>query len=287
MAINIKGMNTGVIRKGDTFVALAFKIKQPRNKETMLFFPALVLRDLLIALEHRLWQHSQMAEDQRMTLYKARDAAIKKMHASIPTLTVEELQHADASQRVDTLVLSNHEGENLLFTLTLHSGEVLDVEINELQIALIVQAIIQAINNAKMRELSLRLSSLLDFLPLYDVDCLDNGSLEYDTYQQPEWKVSLFNYYLAMIYQYTDEHGKQQQCGTVVKTRTKSENKHAEAISHRLLAYSQRLSKLKSKPCQVFVRTIAADNTHPLSQEQCMRALHQLRMSVKQKKVPA
>ena len=86
-----------------------------------------------------------------------------------------------------------------------------------------------------------------------------------------------------MIYQYTDEQGKQQQCGTVVKTRSKSETKQAEAISRRLLAYSRRLSKLKDKPCQVFVKTITTDNAHPLSQEQCMRALYQLRMSVKQK----
>lgn len=283
MAINIKGMNTGVIRQGDTFVALAFKIKQPRNKETTLFLPALVLRDLLIALEHRLWQHSQMPEEQRQALAKARDAVIKKMHASIPTLTVEELRDADVSQRVDNLELCDNKGENLLFKLSLHGGDILDVEINELQIALIVQAIIHAINNAKMRELSLRLSSLLDFLPLYDVDCLENGSLEYDTYQQPEWKLQLFNHYLAMIYQYTDEQGKQQQCGTVVKTRSKSETKQAEAISRRLLAYSRRLSKLKDKPCQVFVRTITTNNAHPLSQEQCMRALYQLRMSVKQK----
>lgn len=283
MAINIKGMNTGVIRQGDTFVALAFKIKQPRNKETTLFLPALVLRDLLIALEHRLWQHSQMPEEQRLAMAKARDAVIKKMHASIPTLTVEELRDADVSQRVDNLELCDNKGENLLFKLSLHGGDILDVEINELQIALIVQAIIHAINNAKMRELSLRLSSLLDFLPLYDVDCLENGSLEYDTYQQPEWKLQLFNHYLAMIYQYTDEQGKQQQCGTVVKTRSKSETKQAEAISRRLLAYSRRLSKLKDKPCQVFVKTITTDNAHPLSQEQCMRALYQLRMSVKQK----
>jgi len=283
MAINIKGMNTGVIRQGDTFVALAFKIKQPRNKETTLFLPALVLRDLLIALEHRLWQHSQRPEEQRQVLAKARDAVIKKMHASIPTLTVEELRDADVSQRVDNLELCDNKGENLLFKLSLHGGDILDVEINELQIALIVQAIIHAINNAKMRELSLRLSSLLDFLPLYDVDCLENGSLEYDTYQQPEWKLQLFNHYLAMIYQYTDEEGKQQQCGTVVKTRSKSETKQAEAISRRLLAYSRRLSKLKDKPCQVFVRTITTNNAHPLTQEQCMRALYQLRMSVKQK----
>ncbi|EFM1387439.1 hypothetical protein HER46_003191 [Escherichia coli] len=33
MAISIKGVNTGVIRKSNNFIALALKIKEPRNKE--------------------------------------------------------------------------------------------------------------------------------------------------------------------------------------------------------------------------------------------------------------
>ena len=36
---------------------------------------------------------------------------------------------------------------------------------------MLARAIIHAINNAEMRELALRITSLLDFLPLYDVDC--------------------------------------------------------------------------------------------------------------------
>lgn len=33
MAISIKGVNTGVIRKSNNFIALALKIKEPRNKK--------------------------------------------------------------------------------------------------------------------------------------------------------------------------------------------------------------------------------------------------------------
>ncbi len=59
MALTIKGLNTGVIRHNDKFIALALKVKSLRNKETLLFFPVLALRDLLIGLEHRLYlQHS-------------------------------------------------------------------------------------------------------------------------------------------------------------------------------------------------------------------------------------
>ncbi|EBY3832775.1 hypothetical protein JDT30_09645, partial [Salmonella enterica subsp. enterica serovar Infantis] len=55
MALTIKGLNTGVIRHNDKFIALALKVKSLRNKETLLFFPVLALRDLLIGLEHRLY----------------------------------------------------------------------------------------------------------------------------------------------------------------------------------------------------------------------------------------
>lgn len=37
MAISIKGVNTGVIRKSNNFIALALKIKEPRNKESLFF----------------------------------------------------------------------------------------------------------------------------------------------------------------------------------------------------------------------------------------------------------
>lgn len=38
MAISIKGINTGVIRQKNEFIALALKIKEPRNKEPLFFF---------------------------------------------------------------------------------------------------------------------------------------------------------------------------------------------------------------------------------------------------------
>ncbi len=45
MAISIKGVNTGVIRKSNNFIALALKIKEPRNKESLFFMSCRRLRD--------------------------------------------------------------------------------------------------------------------------------------------------------------------------------------------------------------------------------------------------
>ncbi|MBW9354433.1 hypothetical protein FHD02_22965 [Citrobacter sp. EC_71] len=278
MVISIKGINTGVIRQKNEFVALALKIKEPRNKESLFFLSPLGLRDLLIALESRLHAKHQLSEEARLQYEKERDKASKKMHENIPLIQEDELKNADINRRINSLMLVDDKGESLAFSLTLHDGQTHQLLINELQIQVLAHAIIHAINNAGMQELALRITSLLDFLPLYDVDCQQNDNLEYDSYTQPEWKHNLFNHYLAIIYRYKDEKGKAQFCGSVVKTRALSGSKEAEAITRRLLDFSPRLKKLAGVPCQVFVRTLTGDKTQKLNQDQCLRALHHLRV---------
>ncbi|AWS94077.1 YjeJ family protein [Citrobacter cronae] len=278
MAISIKGINTGVIRQKNEFIALALKIKEPRNKESLFFLSPLGLRDLLIALESRLHAKHQLSEEARLRYEKERDKASKKMHENIPLIQEDELKNADINRRINSLVLVDDKGESLAFSLTLHNGQIHELLINELQIQVLAYAIIHAIKNAGMQELALRMTSLLDFLPLYDVDCQQNDNLEYDSYTQPEWKHNLFNHYLAIIYRYKDEKGKAQFCGSVVKTRALSGSKEAEAITRRLLDFSPRLKKLAGVPCQVFVKTLTADKTQKLNQDQCLRALHHLRV---------
>ncbi|TJG47079.1 YjeJ family protein [Escherichia coli] len=274
MAISIKGVNTGVIRKSNNFIALALKIKEPRNKESLFFMSVMELRDLLIALESRMHQKHKLDAAARLQYEQARDKVIKKMAENIPEILVDELKNTD------------NQGENLTFVLTLHDGSKCELVVNELQIEMLARAIIHAINNAEMRELALRITSLLDFLPLYDVDCQENGNLEYDTYSQPEWKHNLFDHYLAVLYRFKDESGKEQFSGAVVKTREATPGKEIEAITRRMLDFSQRLKKLAGVPCQVYVRTVAANNAQPLTQDQCLRALHHLRVQSTSKTAP-
>lgn len=79
MAISIKGVNTGVIRKSNNFIALALKIKEPRNKESLFFMSVMELRDLLIALESRMHQKHKLDAAARLQYEQARDKVIKKM----------------------------------------------------------------------------------------------------------------------------------------------------------------------------------------------------------------
>jgi hypothetical protein len=64
----------------------------------------------------------------------------------------------------------------------------------------------------------------------------------------------------------------------VIKTRTPSDTEQAQSISQRLLRFSPRLRKLQKQSCQVFIRTLTTDKATSLTQEQCLRVLHQLRV---------
>lgn len=283
MIFTIMGVNTGVILQNDKFAALALKIKHPRNKKSLIFFPLVALKDLLLALEHRLALQATSAGNAKEQQRKAIDSASKKMQSHIPAMEESELQNADISQRVNKVELRENTATELVFIFALHSGEKLKISINEYQVELLVTAIIHAINNAGQRDVVLSLSSLLDFLPLYDAEFLTDGNIAYDTYSQDEWKQALFIHHHALIFHYTDEKGEVQYGGTVIKTRSASEGDEMASISRRVLDYSHRLNKLKGKPCQVSVKMLSADKRHRLTLEQCMRSLQLVQQQVKQK----
>lgn len=88
------------------------------------------------------------------------------MHENIPAILREELENADVNQRVESLALSDNTEKVLTFTLKLHNGSHLDLQVGEWQVEVLVMAIIHAINNAEMRELALRISSMLDFFTI-------------------------------------------------------------------------------------------------------------------------
>ncbi|HEX4500528.1 MAG TPA: YjeJ family protein [Scandinavium sp.] len=274
MSSTISGINTGVIRHGDQFLALALKINHPHEQQ-LLFIPALLLRDLFICFEYRLHLQNQRNAKDKAAFKKQQETATAAMHKHIPTLTQSELLQADVRQRVEKIEPQNKNKTALQLALTLQGGNQVSLTIDDAQIALFVSAITHAINNAGMHPLSLRLSSLLDFLPLYDADIQSDDKFEYDTYTHPAWKLSLFSETVALVYHYTDEHGEKQVCGTVVKSRYRGDNKEILAIAQRLLAFSPRLKKLEGKPCQVSVSTLASGATH-VPRENCLRAMHAL-----------
>lgn len=281
MTFTITGINTGVIRHAQQFQALALKFKHQHNQASLIFIPALPLRDLYIYLEHRLYLQSQRNAKDKATFKTRQHVAMQSLHHNIPELNQEQMLHADIRQRVTGFAPgeAKQQGSELIFTL---QGEnQLTVFLDDAQIALLISAISHAINHAGMHELSLRIASLLDFLPMYDTDMKENGEMEYDTYQHAAWKIELFTHSLALVYHFTDENGQPRACGTLVKSRVRGEMKDAQAIAQRLLAFSPRLKKLEGKPCRISVATLASGKGL-LSQQHGLRALYQLYQKTQQ-----
>jgi len=279
LSITMMGINAGVIRQDSHFIALALKIKSPRNQESLFFLPVIVLKDLLIALEFRLSQLPRLSAEKRRQYEKLRDKTVQKMHQNIPSIQQAELEQPDINQRVNVLSLTQHDTDSMTFTLKLQSGKNAELVVDLLQMELLITVMIHAINNAGMQELTGRLAAMMDFLPLYDVDYRDGGNLEYDAYDHPAWKRHLFVHHLAVLYRFTDTEGKERFCATLIKTRSKPGSKDVEEISRRLLDFSPRLKKLSGEPCQVFVRALSSEKNKTFSPDACMQALYQLQLN--------
>ncbi|EMB4324175.1 hypothetical protein RJ492_001953 [Pluralibacter gergoviae] len=268
MAARIKGVNTGVIHRGSEFIALALKVKTENDSAALFFIPALALRDIFISLEYGLHQ-------QTLSAPSAQEAS-RHMADNIPPLAQEEMVQGAPGQRICAVEPDFSRKGEIGLTLLAEDGKSAALALGTAQIPLFITAISRAIQNAGMHALSLRLSSLLDFLPLYDADFRGDTQLEYDTYTHPAWKLALFDRTLALVYHYTDEQGRERSCGTIVKTRSPSDDERMQAIARRLLAFSPKLKKLEGERCRVSVRALGIKEGEP-SLDDCLKALCLLR----------
>ena len=276
MAARIKGVNTGVIHRDSEFVALALKVKTENDSTGLFFIPALVLRDLFISVEHCLHLQEQSSAAEPQVLAARRQKASRQMADNIPPLEQAEMVEGDAGQRISAIEPDFSCRGEIGLTLHAEDGKSTPLALDAAQIPLLITAISRAIHNAGMHALSLRLSSLLDFLPLYDADFSSDTRLEYDTYTHPAWKLALFDRTLALVYHYADEQGRARCCGTIVKVRAPSDDDRMQAIARRLLAFSPRLKKLDRERCRVSVRALGANAGEP-SLDDCLKALCLLR----------
>ena len=122
LSITMMGINAGVIRQDSHFIALALKIKSPRNQESLFFLPVIVLKDLLIALEFRLSQLPQLSAEKRRQYEKLRDKTVQKM--SRDGLREENLRNKEekriTGRDTDTEISRSEKKEELDFSKRRH-----------------------------------------------------------------------------------------------------------------------------------------------------------------------
>ncbi len=69
---------------------------------------------------------------------------------------------------------------------------------------------------------------MMDFLPLYDADCMENGNIEFDTYNHPHWKNHRYNHYVPLVECNKDQYGQSHYVGPMIKLRIQAGYKEVQ-----------------------------------------------------------
>lgn len=259
----VKGINSGVICHNKHFVSLALKIRNINDKENLFLFSLPQLQDLLHALESRIESFSQ-----------PQDSSQPEMLRHAPALNEQELQAAGDTAHV-AQISAAMKISGIELEIVSRSAEKTIFLINDNQVETFIRAIISAIKNAGFQDILLTVSSMLDFIPLYDIDLLNDGKMEYDSYNPQPWKLSLFSRYLLVVYKYQQDTGHNAYCGVVMKTNALSGSQEAEGVAQRAMKFSRRLRKIVERPCQIFCTEITPSGSE-LTKQQCLDSLHRL-----------
>lgn len=259
----VKGINSGVICHNKHFVSLALKIRNINDKENLFLFSLAQLKDLLHVLESRIESFA-----------KPQDSSEAEMLRNAPALNEQELQAAGDTARV-AKISAALKIAGIELEIVTQSAEKTTYLINDNQVETFIRAIILAVKNAGFQDILLTVSSMLDFIPLYDMDLLNDGKMEYDSYNPQPWKLSLFSRYLLVVYKYQQDTGHNAYCGVVMKTNALSGSQEAEGVAQRAMKFSRRLRKIVERPCQIFCTEITPSGSE-LTKQQCLDSLHRL-----------
>lgn len=270
MPVMIKGINSGVIRHNKQFVSLALKTHNDDNSENLFLFSLPLLKDFLHILESRI----EISGDENKP---QQEKAAMAMLQQAPKLSEQELDAAQGALHVASMTATPGK-HAVTVECVLQSGTRKAILINDDQTNMFIRAIILAIKNAGFQDILLTVSSMLDFIPLYDMDLLKYGKMEYDSYHPQPWKLSLFSRYLVVVYSYQQDKRHDAYCGAIVKTNAQSGSPEAEGLARRVARFSGRLKKIADRPCQVFCTDITPVSGE-LTQQQCLDSLHRLCLS--------
>ncbi|WP_159566136.1 YjeJ family protein [Budvicia diplopodorum] len=269
----IKGLNTAIVLHENHFLALAMKIKNAADEESLFFFQLPQLHDLLLVLQSQLQRLSIAAVQNGKALTAAVSEAHQNLIAQVPPIDVSEITAPAPGKRVASLAMKPNADQNTLH-LILQNERVISLAIMDIQAEFVIRAIIQALNNIKERELIAYLTERLDFLPLYDVDLSNTDSMDYNQYPQEPWKQNLFAHHLALLYCCKTANGEQIICGAVVKTNVQEGTPAAEDIAFRLQKISPHIKKYQGQVTHIFSRQIPAQQGAVLTLEQALKPLH-------------
>jgi len=270
----MKGFNTAVIKNGEELFALALKIKKQDDRCQLYYLQPVVLFDLLQILLSRLAKITQRATIEGESYQSNLMASSEALVTNIPQIDMTELQQPDSARRIASLTLKPGDTHfSIIAVLQNESIEVLTLD--DTQVGMMLVGIQQALHNSGDEKLLTHINSYLDHLVLYATDMTGIPRIDYQQFEYPEWKHTLFSHHLAVLYCFATEQGEKILSGAVIKTSVEHRSEREVSIV-RLLA--ERCPKLKAfsdkyPMTQVMTRVIPAPQGKIASLDDCLLPL--------------
>ncbi|MCU6681690.1 MULTISPECIES: YjeJ family protein [Leclercia] len=270
----MKGFNTAVIKNGEELFALALKIKKQDDRCQLYYLQPVVLFDLLQILLSRLAKITQRATIEGESYQSNLMASSEALVTNIPQIDMTELQQPDSARRIASLTLKPGDTHfSIIAVLQNESIEVLTLD--DTQVGMMLVGIQQALHNSGDEKLLTHINSHLDHLVLYATDMTGIPRIDYQQFEYPEWKHTLFSHHLAVLYCFATEQGEKILSGAVIKTSVEHRSEREVSIA-RLLA--ERCPKLKAfsdkyPMTQVMTRVIPAPQGKIASLDDCLLPL--------------
>lgn len=238
MTVKIKGYNTGVLLHQSSFLAVAFKVREENNSESIFYLQAAVLKDFLMLLQNRLILISKNIFFNKSNFNESVSNENQLLLTQVPAMYQEDIQSPNTDKRVITLSANFLDNcVNILFALK--NGELYHFKIQDTQISFIILALGQAIKNSSASDVTSYLTTGLGFIPLYDVIFKPDGNLNYSQFEIDTWKLDIFCNYTLLVYR-TNQEGKFS-FGGVIKTNAALDSEELNSIAMEFASSSKKL----------------------------------------------
>ena len=270
----IKGFNTATIKSGEELFALTLKIKQQDDRCEIYYLQPIIIFELIQILMSRLVKINQLLTSEGDTYQKKLAASCEALVSNTPQIDMSEVQQPNSARRITSLTLKP--GDNHFSMIAeLPNESIAILALDDTQVGAMLIGIQHALNNSGDTKLQNYINSYLDHIILFAADMTGMPRIDYQQFEYPEWKHTLFSHHLAVLYCFATEQGEKILSGAVIKTSVEHRSEREVSIA-RLLA--ERCPKLKAfsdkyPMTQVMTRVIPAPQGKIASLDDCLLPL--------------
>jgi len=278
----IKGINTAPIIQNERLFLMSFKFRDSSDNERMFFMQIPTLVDFLIILRGcalRVGQRLTTRGDDYKTKCIAENEVLAK---NIPEITQVEVMQPDPGNLVMSIAPKISE-ENFSLVAVLHNEHVITLDIDDTQAEFIIMAVKKAIDHIKDDETLRMISIFMDFMVLFDINLSDINNLKYNQLNHEPWKQYFYARYVAVLYCFDTDDGKQLLAGNIIKMNVDPVSQEGENILQQIAMLTPTCKAMREKHtlCQTFSQVIPSKHAQVLSRDECLRALHNFCLETK------